>query len=81
MIKSKLKEIADSRELSIREIARGSDCHFEIIRRLYNDTMERYPRDVIDKLCAYLNVGVGDLLEHVKGPEEAEQHEGNHETH
>lgn len=66
MIRSNLKEIADSRELSIREIARGSNCHFEIIRRMYNDTMERYPRDVIDRLCTYLGIGVGDLIEHQK---------------
>ncbi|CDV96334.1 Cro/C1-type HTH DNA-binding domain [Desulfitobacterium hafniense] len=69
MIRSRLKEIADSRELSIREIARGSDCHFEIVRRLYNDTMERYPRDVIDKLCTYLDVEVGELLTHEKSTE------------
>lgn len=70
MIKSRLREIANSRELSIREIARGSHCHFEIIRRMYNDTMERYPRDVIDKLCTYLDVGVGVLLEHKKDAED-----------
>jgi DNA-binding Xre family transcriptional regulator len=70
LIRSNLKKIADSRELSIREIARGSNCHFEIIRRMYNDTMERYPRDVIDRLCTYLGVGVGDLIEHKKDAED-----------
>ena len=69
VIKSKLKDIADARNLSIREIARGSNCHFEIVRRIYNNTMERYPRDVIDKLCTYLDVGVGELLEHKKDTE------------
>ena len=65
MIRSKLKDIADSRELSIREIARESNCHFEIVRRLYNDTMERYPKDVLNRLCAYLGVEVGDIVEYV----------------
>lgn len=69
MIKSRLKDIADQRDLSIRQIAREADCHFEIVRRLYNDTMERYPRDVIDKLCTYLDVGVGELLVHEKSTE------------
>lgn len=70
MIRSKLKDIADQRDLSIREIARDSGCHFEIVRRMYNDTMERYPRDVIDRLCTYLEVEVGDLLEYEKSTEE-----------
>lgn len=70
MIRSKLKDIADARELSIRQIARESGCHFEIIRRMYNDTMERYPRDVLDKLCTYLDIGMGELLEHKKDAEE-----------
>ena len=70
MIKSNLKTIADQRHLSIREIARDTGCHFEIVRRMYNDTMERYPRDVIDRLCTYLDVGVGDLLVHEKSTEE-----------
>lgn len=66
MIRSKLKMIADARDLSIRQIARETGSHYEIIRRMYNDTMERYPRDVLDKLCAYLGVGIGDLLEYVR---------------
>ncbi|AIQ29400.1 hypothetical protein P40081_15515 [Paenibacillus sp. FSL P4-0081] len=70
MINSRLKAIADERGLSIRELAREADCHFEIVRRLYNDTMERYPRDVLDKLCKYLNVSVHDILEYTPEDEE-----------
>lgn len=66
MLRSKLKDIADARGLSIRQIAKATGCHFEIVRRIYNDSMERYPRDVIDKLCTYLNVEIGELLEHQK---------------
>lgn len=62
MIKSNLKAIADARKLSIREIAKQADCHFEIVRRMYNDTMERYPRDFLDKLCVSLDVSVGELI-------------------
>lgn len=70
MIKSRLKIITDERGLSIRELAREADCHFEIVRRLYNDTMERYPRDVLDKLCKYLNVSVHEILEYTPEDEE-----------
>jgi len=69
LIKSKLKDIADARGLSIRQIARDIDCHFETVRRIYNNDMQQYPREVIDKLCTYLDVGVGELLEHKKDAE------------
>lgn len=68
MIKSNLKHILDSRgdNISIRELARELDCQFETIRRFYNDSMERYPRDVIDKLCKYLGVTPGELIVYVE---------------
>ncbi|MCM3131925.1 helix-turn-helix transcriptional regulator [Paenibacillus polysaccharolyticus] len=71
MIKSNLKHILDSQgnDISIRELARELDCQFETIRRFYNDTMERYPRDLIDKLCKYLNVTPGQLLVYVPSSE------------
>jgi DNA-binding Xre family transcriptional regulator len=66
LIRSRLKDIIDSRGISIRQVARDTDSHFETIRRIYNDDMQQYPRDVIDRLCTYLDVGVGELLEHAK---------------
>nr|WP_244988402.1 helix-turn-helix transcriptional regulator [Paenibacillus xylanexedens] len=68
VIKSNLKNILDSRgnNISIRELARELDCQFETIRRFYNDSMERYPRDVIDKLCKYLGVTPGELIVYVE---------------
>lgn len=70
MLKSKLKLIVDERGLSIREVSRGTGINFEVVRRVYNDTMERYPRDVLDKLCKYLNVTVQDILEYTPDNEE-----------
>lgn len=70
MIKSRLKEIADSRGLSIRQIASGSGYHFETVRRMYNDDMQHYPKGLLDSLCTYLGVGVGELLEHKKDTED-----------
>lgn len=75
MIKSNLKNILDSRgdNISIRELARELDCQFETIRRFYNDTMERYPRDIIDKLCTYLGVTPGDIIVYVPDEEAASE--------
>lgn len=66
MIKSNLKEILDSRGLSIRKVAGDLNYRFETVRRMYNDDMKHYPEDLIDKLCMYLDIEVGELLEHKK---------------
>jgi putative transcriptional regulator len=61
-IRSNLKQIMDSRGISIRELARDIDYRFESVRQMYNDEMERYPRDLITKLCERLSCDVCDLL-------------------
>ena len=70
MIRSNLKEILDSRGLSIRKVAGDLDYRFETVRRMYNNDMKHYPQDLIDKLCSYLAIGVGELLEHKKDTED-----------
>ncbi|WP_338532586.1 helix-turn-helix transcriptional regulator [Paenibacillus peoriae] len=62
LIHSNLKTIADSRGLTVRQIARDIDYRFESVRTMYNDEMERYPRDLLAKLCSYLGVGIDELL-------------------
>nr|WP_082926820.1 helix-turn-helix transcriptional regulator [Paenibacillus tuaregi] len=54
--------LEESRGLSIREIARDIDYRFESVRSMYNDETERYPRELLAKLCVYFNVGIGELL-------------------
>ena len=61
-IKSNLKKILDSRDLTIRQVSRDIDYRFDSVRQLYNDEIERYPRDLLSKLCTYLNVTPNDLL-------------------
>jgi DNA-binding Xre family transcriptional regulator len=62
IIRSNLRALADTRGVSIREIARDIDYRFESVRQLYNDEMERYPRDLLAKLCAYFDVSPAELL-------------------
>lgn len=62
LIRSNLKAIADQRGISVREIARAIDYRFESVRTMYNDEMERYPRDLLAKLCGYLEVDISTLL-------------------
>jgi DNA-binding Xre family transcriptional regulator len=62
MVKSNLKRILDERDISIRQLARDIDHRLESVRQLYNDELERYPRELLTKLCTYLDVTPGDLL-------------------
>lgn len=66
MVQSNLKTILDARGLSIRKVANDLGYRFETVRRMYNNDMKHYPADLLDKLCAYLGIGIGDLLEHEK---------------
>jgi len=66
VIHSNLKEIVDQRGVSIRQVARDIGYRFDSVRAMYNNTMKHYPQDLISKLCNYLDVGVGELLEHKK---------------
>lgn len=61
-VKSNLKQILDQRELSIRQVARDIEYRFDSVRQLYNDENKNYPRELLSKLCTYLNVTPGDIL-------------------
>lgn len=61
-INSNLKQILDQRGLSIRQVARDIDYRFDSVRQLYNNENKTYPRELLAKLCAYLNVSPGELL-------------------
>lgn len=62
MIRSNLKSIIDERKISIRKLSRDIDHEYPTVRKLYNDEMERYPRDLLDKVCTYLNIELQELL-------------------
>lgn len=62
MIRSNLKSIIDSRNISVRQLAREIDYRFESVRQMYNDEMERYPRELLSRLCRHLNVSINELL-------------------
>jgi transcriptional regulator with XRE-family HTH domain len=61
-LRSNLKALTEARGVSIREVARDIDYRFESVRQLYNDEMERYPRELLAKLCQYFKVSVAEIL-------------------
>lgn len=69
-LKSNLKQIMDARGLTIRQVSRDIDHRFGSVRQMYNDEMERFPRDLLAKLCTYLGVTPNDLLVLEEAPAE-----------
>lgn len=64
--KSRLKEILDERNMSIRKCAEMADLKVETVRRMYNDTTMQYQRDTLGALCTALEIAIEDLLEIVE---------------
>jgi len=61
-VKSNLKAILDKNGVSIRQVSRDIEYRFESVRQLYNDEMERYPKDLLYKLAIYLDIPINELL-------------------
>lgn len=62
MIKSNLKPLLDERKISIRQLSKEINHEYPTVRKLYRDEMERYPRELLDKVCTYLNIELHELL-------------------
>ncbi len=64
MIKCHLSKIMGERRISIAELARETGLGRNTISRLYNETFKQIDKEALDKICAYLDCEVGQLLEH-----------------
>ena len=63
MIKCNLARILGEKKLKVAEVARDIDVHKNIIYRFYNETAVRVDLSVIEKLCRYLDVSIGEFFE------------------
>ena len=63
MLKCHLSKIMGEKRLKISDVARGTGINRGTVTRLYNETATRVELEVIDTLCTYLNVSVGELFE------------------
>lgn len=63
MIKCHLSRILGERKLKVAEVARDTGINRNTLHRLYNETTTRIELDVIEVLCQYLDVAIGDLFE------------------
>jgi hypothetical protein len=64
VIHSKLSVVMENHDpkLSIRQLAKDINYHFDSVRRMYKNEMVQYPRDLLLKLCLYFNVQPGELI-------------------
>lgn len=63
ILKCNLSRILGEKRLKVADVARDTDINRGTITRLYNETATRVELDVIEKLCKYLDVEIGELLE------------------
>jgi len=49
--------------LKVAEVARETGLHRNTLTQLYYETASRIDLETINRLCAYLKVGVGELFE------------------
>ncbi len=52
----------ERRRITLRTVAKDTQLNKTTLYAMANDTIERYPKDMLVKLCAYFNCEVGDLL-------------------
>ncbi|WP_343627006.1 helix-turn-helix transcriptional regulator [Roseateles puraquae] len=74
MIKCHLSRLMGERKLKIADVARDTGLHRNTITLLYDETAARIDLDAIDRLCRYLGVSIGELLERL--PDEKELSDG-----
>ncbi|MCD9513858.1 helix-turn-helix domain-containing protein [Photobacterium carnosum] len=63
MLKCHLSKLMGEKRLKISDISRGTGINRGTLTRLYNETATRVDLDVIEQLCDYLDIPVGELFE------------------
>ena len=63
MLKCHLSKLMGEKRLKISDISRDTGINRGTLTRLYNETATRVDLDVIEQLCNYLDIPVGELFE------------------
>ncbi len=73
MIRCHLSTLLGARKLKVADVARDTGINKNTLHRLYNETATRIDLEVIDLLCAYFDIEVGELFQKVSQPESADK--------
>jgi putative transcriptional regulator len=63
LIEIRLRELLAARHESLAELARATGLSYSTVHRLYSGHAKRVDLGTLERLCAYLDVGPGRLLE------------------
>ena len=63
MIKCNLSRIMGERRLKVADVVKYTGINRGTLDRIYNESASRIELEVIEQLCRYLNVTVGELYE------------------
>ncbi|GHD55008.1 hypothetical protein GCM10007350_00090 [Jeongeupia chitinilytica] len=63
MVRCNLSRLLGERRIKISQLARDTEINRGTLTRLYHETAERVDLVVIEQLCRYLGVSVGELFE------------------
>ena len=63
MVKCHLSTIMGEKRLKIADVARDTSINRGTITRMYNEEATRVDLEVIETLCRYFDIEVGDLYE------------------
>ncbi|MDP9383183.1 MAG: helix-turn-helix transcriptional regulator [Chloroflexota bacterium] len=64
MIKNNLSTILGARRMSVAQLSRGANIRYATAHSFYEGKTTRFDAEVLDRLCRFLGVQVGDLLEY-----------------
>jgi putative transcriptional regulator len=62
MISCRLSTLLGTRRIKVSEVCRATGIARATLDRYYNDKVKSFDREVLGKLCQYLQVSPGDLL-------------------
>lgn len=63
LIRCNLSRILGEKKIKVAELSRATNIHKNIIHRLYNEEIVRVDINVVETLCRYLKVSVGEFFE------------------
>lgn len=70
MLKCHLSKIMGERRLKITDVARDTGINRGTITRIYHEEASRIELDILERLCVYLDIDVGELYEIIDDSEE-----------
>ncbi|ATW24259.1 helix-turn-helix domain-containing protein [Candidatus Formimonas warabiya] len=66
MIINKLSAIMGTKRLKISDVVKGTGLARNTVSELYYDRVQQININTLNKLCNYLNVNIGEILEFTK---------------